>query len=504
MKIKILNIYFLLPICVSALLGCNKTKSEYSTIDIYTSNDIHGQVDGDSESMDIVSYGTFMKNKGKEKNTLLIDSGDTWQGSIYSNHNYGAMINDIMCEARFSARTIGNHDFDWGVEKLIANTSREYNGYTIPVLAANVYDYTFDTKVVGNNQQTNIGQKTVTYTLDNGIKVGIVGVIGDNQITSITSFYMKQLTFTDHVQVIKEEATKLREEGCQVVIASVHTGQDDVYGFGLSDYVDLVLCGHTHRLQSKVENGVYFAQFGAYGEYIGHLKLTYSEKQKKVVNTEMEYFNKAGVKKELNNTYDTNILSICNRYKEDCQSEASQVVANNVNGYFPKSDEAVNLMCKAVLDEVKKEGHEDVILSYCNTGRNNLPNRSWTYADLYESFPFDNKFIVAEIKGSDITREIKRYSNACIDDDFDGYYESNKTYKIACIDYLLYHTNAYRDYDYFHTFDESTTVPLSKNYREILRDWLISEGYSEGKELNASDYLNSVHQFDKTRLIEID
>ena len=187
---KILPVFIsILPICIIAVSGCNKkpTTGGELTIDIYATNDIHGQVEGEGSSIDLLTFGTFMKNMGKKDNTLLLDQGDTWQGSIYSNYNHGALINDVMCEARYSARTVGNHDFDWGVDYITANTKREYNGYTIPVLAANVYDYDFDSKTVGTTQQSDIGQKSVTYTLKNGLKVGIVGTIGQDQITSISS-----------------------------------------------------------------------------------------------------------------------------------------------------------------------------------------------------------------------------------------------------------------------------------------------------------------------------
>ena len=504
MRRSLLRICALLPICLGSLLGCNSGISEKEpTINIYCSNDVHGQIEEMDDRMDIVNYGTFMKNKGKEKNTLLIDSGDSWQGSIHSNHNHGAMINDIMCEAHFSARTIGNHDFDWGVEYLKANTAREYNGYRVPVLAANVYNYNFDTKEVGNIQQSDIGQKTVTYKLNNGLKVGIVGTIGENQITSITSIYTKDLTFVDHVEVIKEEAQKLKKEGCQVVIASVHAGQEEVYGWGLSKYVDLFLCAHTHRLETKTENGVYFAQFGAYGENIGNVKLTYSRSEKKVIKTEIKTLDKKTVKREVGSQYDPEIFSIYNRYSSACKAESSVLVANNVVGSFPKGNEAVNLMCKAIMDETKKQGYDDVILSYCNTGRNNLPNYTWTYADLYLTFPFDNEIFITEIKGRDISREILPYNNVCYSDTFDGCYESDKYYKIACIDYLLYHTNTSRNYDYFPTFNESSVAKLDKNYREILRDWLIDNGYNQGKELNRDDYSSYNQLFNKGYLTEI-
>ena len=196
----------------------------YRTVDIYASNDIHGQMDEGSYECGVGKFATYFKEKGEQENTLLLDQGDTWQGSIYSNYNHGALITDIMNYVQFDARTVGNHDFDWGIDYVKANTARSYNGYTTPTLAGNVYDYNFDTKTVGNIQQSDIGIKSVSYTLENGLKVGILGCIGYDQITSISSNYTTNITFTDHINFIKNEATYLRyNKNCDVVICSIHT-----------------------------------------------------------------------------------------------------------------------------------------------------------------------------------------------------------------------------------------------------------------------------------------
>ena len=193
------------------------------TIDIYSSNDIHGAIleDTNEGRCGIGKFATYFKEKGEQENTLLIDQGDTWQGSIYSNYNHGALITDVMNYIKFDARSVGNHDFDWGVDYIKANTAREYNGYSTPVLAGNVYDYNFATKEVGTNQQSDIGVKSVTYTLENGVKVGILGGIGMDQITSISSNYTTNITFTDHIKFIQYEAMHLRnDEKCDIIIAS--------------------------------------------------------------------------------------------------------------------------------------------------------------------------------------------------------------------------------------------------------------------------------------------
>lgn len=463
------------------------------TVDIYATNDIHGAVD---TGLTLAKAGSYLKNIGSNDNTLLLDQGDTWQGSIYSNYNYGNLINDVMCLAEYDARTVGNHDFDWGIDKLKANTARSYNGYTIPVLAANIYDYDFEHKIEGDIQQSDIGIPTVSYVLENGLKVGIVGIIGSNQITSITSKIVEDICFKDHIESIKENATKLRKEGCDIVIASCHTGQDDLKGNNLDQYVDLVLCGHTHRDEQSTENGVTYAQFGANGETIGHITLEYDAKTKEVSTTccdEVSFFdiNKVDIDEEIQSLIDT--------YKDECRQEADKVVASNVVGRFYKAEQAANLMCKAVYDQCVKENQE-VILSFCNTGRAHLYAGTWTYDSVYQTFPFDNLIYIIEITGYDLIHEVREYNNVYFNPSFNHHVNINERYRIAVIDYLAFHTNANRYYDYFSSFDGHPVGCLKDNYRIILRNWLSENGYTDGKALYASDYSSSVSSFDRTLL----
>lgn len=471
------------------------------TVDIYATNDIHGQIEDSGNRMDIATLGTFMKTKGQEDNTLLLDQGDSWQGSIYSNHNRGALVNDVMTAAHYDARTVGNHDFDWGIEPLKANTARAYNGYTIPVLAANVYDYNFSTKTEGSIQQSDIGRKTVSYVLENGLKVGIVGIIGDKQITSITSSYVQSICFKEHVSIIKAEAEKLRNDGCNIVILSAHTGQESLMDSGLEDYVDLALCGHTHSNETGSEGDLYYVQCGAYNERVGHIQLSYDIKTKKINKTSIETINKSQVNNQIS-SIDSEIASIVNTYSSECETEAKVVLANNTDS-FAQSTTAANLMCKAILDRCSSEGFNDVVLSFSNTARKALPSGTWTYADIYNSFPFDNVVYIVNVKGSDLLNEVKKYNNCCLKDSFNCLVNPNSYYQIACLDYLLYHTNEDRIYDYFKSFNGTVVGELSINYRLILRQWLIDNGYNNGKYLASSSFSSYSTSFDRSRLTEI-
>ena len=474
-----------------------ETSGNIYTVNIVAFNDFHGAIFENRNEMGLAKLGSYLKEQSENENTLTISQGDDWQGSIYSNHNRGRLVNDVYAYSHLSARTVGNHDFDWGVDPLIANTSRGYDGYVTPVLGANIYDYDFTTKTMGNIQQIDIAQPTVTYTLENGLKVGIVGVIGYNQITSITSSYTEEICFKDHVDTIIEQAINLKEEqGCQIVIASAHCGQEDLVGTGLENFVDLVLCGHTHRNENTVDEGLHYYQFGAYGECIGNITLKYNDVTKKARFDSIENITAYNVNSKITGI-DPTIQSLIDEYEAQCNAEASEVLITNVNGTFYKDSNAANMMAKAIYERAVSEGHDDILLSYCNTARRHLNPSTWTYANIYEAFPFDNVVYIHSVKGRDILNEIPNYNNVYINPSYTGsiYINPDSYYKIAIIDYLLYHNNSRRYYDYFPSFNGHPQAELSVNYRLILRDWIKKQ-----TSLNYYDYSNNNAVFDGSRL----
>ena len=162
-------------------------------------------------------------------------------------------------------------------------------------------------------------------------------------------------------------------------------------------------------------------------------------------------------------------------------------MANNVSTTFSKGADACNLVTTAMLDLAIEEGY-DVDFAVSNTGRANLPSGSWTYADIYQTFPFDNKIYIMEVSGSELKNEVKDSNYFTRNPKCTENFEEKGTYTIACLDYLANHTNSSRYYDYFSEHGGTHKAILSKNYRVCLRDWLIKNGYSSGKELSKYDF----------------
>ena len=135
------------------------------------------------------------------------------------------------------------------------------------------------------------------------------------------------------------------------------------------------------------------------------------------------------------------------------------------------------------------------------TARKYLPYNVWTYENLYESFPFDNEVYIVEVDGSDLLNEVAQYNNVCFNPSFSKQVNRVGYYKVAVIDYLLFHTNSARYYNYFPSYSNIEGT-LSNNYRVLLKNWLISNGYNTGKAMKADDYSSSVSMFNRSLLQE--
>lgn len=460
---------------VTGTLAIPQLSTTTRTVDFYAINDFHGTVDR------ISTVGGYLKQrKNTNANTVILNSGDMFQGSMESNSNYGKLLTDCMDAAGFDAFTFGNHEFDWGLEKL-QSLAADSN---VPFLGANIYHWNASDKTWGTFADE-LAREYVVKTLDNGLKIGIIGVIGDSQITSISSNLVQTIGFKDPLPIVKTLSAKLRnEEGCNVVVVSIHSASGSFNGKELSGLVDAVFCAHSHANElGEYSNGIPHIQGGSNGRYVSNIQLT------------VEPDGSVKVTQHKNIGYSSswpNLLTIdelVDNSNAKIEQERNQVLTT-LDGGLNSSSAIPRLVCRAVAEYAltQPEGKE-IVLAMTNNARANLSSGKVTYSDLYEAIPFDNIVYIAKVKGSDIINQASRNAIWRVSGDA---IEEDKYYKIAVIDYLLYHQNSNRNYNLFASAftNDFEPVPLQNanyelyNYRLITRDYLLnnpihSEDYTQ-------------------------
>jgi len=215
----------------------------------------------------------------EEENVLLLDAGDIFQGTPYFNLYKGEPEMKAMAMMGYDAATMGNHDFDAGIEGF----ARQLHHVNFPIIIAN-YDFT----------KTVLEGKTKPYTIIKkaGIKIGIFG-LGIQLKGLVPDDAYGDTTYLEPLQVANSIALRLKkDEKCDFIICLSHLGYHYDYN-KVSDkilarestYIDLIIGGHTHTfldkpttMTNKKGKEVIINQVGWAGLRLGRLDYVFSNK----------------------------------------------------------------------------------------------------------------------------------------------------------------------------------------------------------------------------------
>jgi 5'-nucleotidase len=281
----------------SALLSFSGLSlSSFSTvrekkITILHTNDVHSHIDPFPEnhprnpSMGGVARraNIIEQIRKEEENVLLLDAGDIFQGTPYFNYYGGELEFKLMSMMKYDLATLGNHDFDNGIDGFFAQLPHA----NFDFVSAN-YDFK-------NTELNGIVKPYKTFIKD-GIKIGVFGLgielegLVDKKLYKETKYYNPIEVATDITKTLKET------EKCDLIICLSHLGfdykneKDKPSDLKLADAtkdIDLIIGGHTHTFldkpvikTNKVGKQVVINQVGAYGINLGRIDFYFSDETK--------------------------------------------------------------------------------------------------------------------------------------------------------------------------------------------------------------------------------
>lgn len=470
--------------------------------DFYNINDFHGHLaveDTSSASTYCPGVSTLSANLNnfKDENPegyVFTNSGDmfqeTYEAYVTKGQAVSAVLNAMECEA-FG---VGNHEFDWGIEALMDN--KEILG-DCDLLGANVFYYDEKTDKVGTAALDLFDPYTIIER--QGFNIGIIGIIGESQLTTITSSIWEGLTFIDPTDVVKDYAYELKEEhDCRIVIVLGHGSFNDFGGYyGMNDeitkeykentrYIDGMFLGHTHRRENKKLNGVPFIQSYGRGSQVSHFELTYNNGTGEVTCTEA-----TNIDIDIdNNLKDEKIDNILNSYfDEQFYEQIDAPIGVFENGNKTVSRSASGRLQAYAGYEAIKDLYPDVVLVGNNGGRADVQiysDYSVSKEMIFRMVPFTNNLCIAEVSGLDIKSNYGSGNSYYMPEDIE--IENNKMYQVAIIDYQLLHKGTNRKYNYFTSFngeyEEYKTYPC-----DLICDYFLEHGSID------ADFLANGEQF---------
>lgn len=372
-------------------------------ITILHTNDVHGRLEPFKyrDNKELVGglarrAGLISAIEAANRNVITLDAGDFAQGTMFFNLFGGEPDVEMMHMAGYDAGTLGNHEFDKGLNNLknIIKTS----GY--PFVAANIR--------FTNDAELQSLVKPYIIRNQHGLKTAIIGLVPKELKTLVN--------VSDGIEVLDpiETTRKIVEEvnpkvGLIIVVA--HQGLDEDLKLAESvPEIDVIVGGHSHTLLRKPKvldvtgDKTVIVQTGEFGQYLGRLDLKVRDKkiqnyhyQLIPVNNDVPY-NSAYVK----------INEYVSQYAEEVKNYGKQKagqLATTIGNDGEKAKTGLTVTGGLVTEAIKHRFPQvDVVLQ--NSGgirlRRTVGPGEITVGDVMELYPFENQIVILELKGSDL------------------------------------------------------------------------------------------------------
>lgn len=270
----------------SSLENSAKTKK----ITILHTNDTHSHIDAFEvdhpkyPNMGGVSRRATIieKIRTEEENVLLLDAGDIFQGTPYFNYYGGELEFKLMSMLNYDVATMGNHDFDNGIEGFY----KQLPHANFDFVSAN-YDF--------KNTILNGIVKPYQIIIKQGVKIGIFG-LGVELNGLVDKKLYKETIYNNPIEITQEIVKQLKNEGCELIICLSHLGYlyknepekiCDITLARATKDIDLIIGGHTHTFLDKptIETNsdgkkVLINQVGCYGVNLGRVDFYFTNDKK--------------------------------------------------------------------------------------------------------------------------------------------------------------------------------------------------------------------------------
>ena len=395
MKFKKLSITLLTLILVMTLSFT--ILAEEVDLRIYHVNDVHSRVEEDdyAGSMGYAKMATLIKEGRREKeNVMFLDAGDSFHGQTIANINEGEAISHILDLMNLDALTLGNHDFNYGQERLeeLANMNN------FPFLAANL---------------TREDGEEISYTKDyvikeyDGLKIGVLGLATPETAYKTHPKNVEGLVFENPITTANSVVNELRDRVDVVVVLS-HLGisegskytskmvAEEVPG------IDLIIDGHSHNVieEGMMVNETMIVMAGEYSKYLGYVDLT-------VDNGNLSNIEANLIPREdtTNVEKDYIISKVVNRINRANEKITSQVVGTTnveLNGARENIRTGETNLGNIITDAMRTKLDTDAAITNGGGIRASIEKGEITQGQVITVLPFGNTAMAIELSGSDL------------------------------------------------------------------------------------------------------
>lgn len=400
-------------------------KERYIPVQLLGMNDFHGQLDvygnvagkqvGGAEYLAAYLKEREAEAKRNKTQTLMVHVGD----AIGASAPTSALLQDeptieLFNELGVDVATVGNHEFDEGVEefmRLLNGGEHAATGYfegaDFPFTVANVLD-----------EQT--GEHILPpYVIKkvNGMPIGFIGVVTTETPDIVVPSAVEGITFTDEAEAINKAAAALKNQGVQSIVVLAHnpvtSGQDgsnpsgDVAEFAheVDDEVDIIYGAHNHSYANTVVDDKLIVQSYANGTAFSDVDLLIDPKTKDIVHKEAEIVTTyhEGIEP------DAKVKEMVDSYKETVAPLVNEVIGQATGALTRVQDDSGESALGNFMADSQRAAM-DTDFAFMNPGgiRADIDGGEITWGEVYTTSPFGNSLVSMELTGEQIKNVLEQ------------------------------------------------------------------------------------------------
>lgn len=405
MKKRILSLLLVVIMVLSSLnMAFASTATPISApldvkkITIIHTNDTHSRVKNESGAIGFAKIATLIKQaKAENPNTLVFDAGDTLHGMPIINISRGENAVRILNAAGYDLMTIGNHDYNYGQERL--EELKEMLDFNM--ISANILD----------DNGEHMFEPYQIKEID-GVKIGIFGLTTPETAYKTSPANVVGVNFEDPIETSKKMVDELKDK-VDIIIALAHIGLDESSVVTSKDIaenvdgIDIIIDGHSHTVlkEGLIVNDTLIAQTGEYGKNVGFIDIEVSDG--KIIKKEARL-----VPEEETSEIDPDeeITNLISAIDEENKPALSKVVAKTdiaLDGARENVRAKETNLGNLSADAVRFASKADI--GFVNGGniRISLEPGDITFGDTAALFPFGNTIKVIEMTASDIKEALE-------------------------------------------------------------------------------------------------
>lgn len=455
MKKRLPLLFLFTLLTVFAVSGCDQDTStnigakDETDINFIMINDTHGAFTDSDAGYSIGRVDSLVETlEAANGDYIFIHNGDAFQGSYVSGETYGlAMVEALNCSG-VDCFVLGNHEFDWGIDKIAAYADGdEANGEaSFPFLGANIYYKGTDTRPDWIDAYAVLEQ--------DGVRVGVIGVIGEYQESDILTRHVRNYDFVDPIGIIRTTSAYLRGvEDCDVVVVAMHdysrSVNSEIAELDGLNRIDAIFCAHTHQKVSEsvtrsdsVEIPV--VQCNHKNNNVQEVTITLTS------DRELDSY-EVNLHKPADYSISYDVQMVIAKYQH-LIDESNQSIGT-ANEYLSKQTLGKYAVEAMLNYEYSLNAFESIDVAIMNTGgiRATIGYGAITRAEVFEVFPFNNAVVLVNISGKLLKEMCDNNSEYLYIDVADsiGHYsllDNDTVYQLAVIDYV-FEGPYYRQFD---------------------------------------------------------